>query len=178
MAKPECSPSGYPPRRLLIIVLIGQLIGTPASIESSNKRVHLDLARNLAIAEGVKQSLLLYYIQTSSSQRLFQWDYIGCSHTSSRTLQRTNLTEHQPSEFRRSQSSRDADARLCVYSITPSLFLFQALKHSFSASPSHRILLQDWLHGFPGLFSDTSELSRFLLFSFSVFPLLVVGSVR
>jgi len=122
MAKPECSPSGYPPRRLLIIVLIGQLIGSPASIESANKRVHLDLARNLAIAEGVKQSLLLYYIQTSSSQRLFQWDYVGCSHPSSRTLQRTNLTEHQPSEFRRSQSSRDADARLCVYSITPSLF--------------------------------------------------------
>jgi len=56
------------------------------------------------------------------------------------------------------------------------------LKPSFSANPSHRILpflLQDSLHGFPGLFTDTSEHIRFfLLFSFSVFHFLVVGSVR
>ena len=38
--------------------------------------------------------------------------------------------------------------------------------------PDRRLpfLLQDWLHGFPGLFTDTSEHIRFLL-SFSVFPL-------
>jgi len=38
--------------------------------------------------------------------------------------------------------------------------------------------LRDWLHGFPGLFTDTSEHIRFLLFSFSLFHFLVVGSVR
>ena len=52
--------------------------------------------------------------------------------------------------------------------------------HSFilglkpSANRSHRslpFLLQGWLHGFPRLFTDTSEHIRFLLFSFSVFPL-------
>ena len=33
-------------------------------------------------------------------------------------------------------------------------------------------------HGFPRLFTDTSEHIRFLLFSFPVFHFLVVGSVR
>ena len=59
-------------------------------------------------------------------------------------------------------------------SITHSLF-HSRLKTFFSANPSHRtppFLLQDWLHGFPGLFTDTSEHSRFfLLFSFFCFPL-------
>jgi len=44
--------------------------------------------------------------------------------------------------------------------------------------PSHRslpFLLHNSLHGFPGLFTDTSEHIRF--FTFSVFPLLAVGSV-
>ena len=57
---------------------------------------------------------------------------------------------------------------LYKYSIIPSLF------HSFSANPSHRslpFLLQEWLEGFAGLFTDTSEHIRFLLLSFSVFPL-------
>ena len=47
------------------------------------------------------------------------------------------------------------------------------LKPSFSANPSYRSLpfLQDRLHGFPALFTDTSEHTRFLLFSFSVFLL-------
>jgi len=42
-------------------------------------------------------------------------------------------------------------------------------KPSISANPSHRsllFLLQGWLHWFPGLFTDTSEIIRFLLFSF------------
>jgi len=46
------------------------------------------------------------------------------------------------------------------------------LKPSFSTGPSHRslpFLLQDWLRGFPGLFTDTSEHIRFLVFTFSVF---------
>jgi len=46
------------------------------------------------------------------------------------------------------------------------------LKPSFSANPSHSslpFLLQDWLHGFTGLFTDTSEHIRFLLFSFFLF---------
>jgi len=52
---------------------------------------------------------------------------------------------------------------------------------SFSASPSRRslpFLLQDWLHGFRGLFTDTSEHIRFyfLVFLFSTFSLSV--SVR
>ena len=54
-------------------------------------------------------------------------------------------------------------------------------KPPFSASSSRSslpFLLQDRLHGFPGLFTDTSGHIRFLLFSFSVFPLLAVGSVR
>ena len=41
------------------------------------------------------------------------------------------------------------------------------LKSSFSANPFHRslpFLLQDWLHRFSGLFTDTSEHIRFLLF--------------
>jgi len=59
------------------------------------------------------------------------------------------------------------------YSVTPRCFI-PGLKPSFSANPSHRslhFLLQDWLHRFPGLFTDTSEHIRFLLFSFSVSPL-------
>jgi len=48
------------------------------------------------------------------------------------------------------------------------------LKLSFSANPSHRslpFLLPDWLHGFPGLFTDTSENIRFysVVFYFVVF---------
>ena len=41
-----------------------------------------------------------------------------------------------------------------------------------------QFLLQDWFPGFPGQFIDTSEHIRFLLFSFSVFQLLVFGSAR
>jgi len=55
------------------------------------------------------------------------------------------------------------------------------LKPSFSANPSHcslPFLYQNWLHGFPGLFADTSEHIRFLLFSFLFLHFLVVGSVR
>jgi len=55
---------------------------------------------------------------------------------------------------------------------------FLVLKHSFSANPSRcslPFLLQNWLRG---LFTDTYEHIRFLLFSFSVFHFLVVGSVR
>ena len=60
--------------------------------------------------------------------------------------------------------------------ITPSLF--PGLKPSFAANPSHRslpFLLQDWLHGFPWPFTDTSEHIRFLLyiFVFSTFSFLV-----
>jgi len=46
------------------------------------------------------------------------------------------------------------------------------LKPSFSTGASHRslpFLLQDWLRGFPGLFTDTYEHIRFLVFTFSVF---------
>ena len=41
------------------------------------------------------------------------------------------------------------------------------LKPSFSADPSHRslpFLPQDWLHGFPGLFTDISEHIRLFTF--------------
>jgi len=42
---------------------------------------------------------------------------------------------------------------------------------SISCHRSLLFLLRDSLHGFAGLFTDTSEHIRFLLFSFSVFPL-------
>jgi len=48
------------------------------------------------------------------------------------------------------------------------LFFIPGLKSSFSANPSHRslpFLLQDRLPGFPGLFTDTSEHTIFLLLS-------------
>ena len=51
----------------------------------------------------------------------------------------------------------------------------------YGPNPSHHslpVLLQDWLHGFPGLFTDTSEHIRFLLFSFYLLRFLVVVSVR
>ena len=44
---------------------------------------------------------------------------------------------------------------------------FPGLKPSFCANHSHRSLpfhLQDWLHGFPGLFTDTSEHIHFFIF--------------
>jgi len=43
---------------------------------------------------------------------------------------------------------------------------FPGLKPSFCANHSHRSLpfhLQDWLHGFPGLFTDTSEHIHFFI---------------
>ena len=40
-----------------------------------------------------------------------------------------------------------------------------------------RCVGQDWLHGFPGLFTDTAERIPFLLSSFFVFHFLVVGYV-
>jgi len=63
----------------------------------------------------------------------------------------------------------------------PSLFHSRLKTFLFSADPSHRslpFLFQNWLSGFPGLFTDTSEHICFLLFSFSVFHFLVVGSVQ
>jgi len=55
-----------------------------------------------------------------------------------------------------------------LHSFTP------RLKPSSSANPSHRslpFLFPDWLHGFPGMFTDTSEHIRFyfLVFLFSTF---------
>ena len=65
---------------------------------------------------------------------------------------------------------------------SPTHFFILCLKPTFSANPFHRcppfFLLQDSLHGFPSLFTVISEHTCFLLFSFSVFTLLVVGSVR
>ena len=65
---------------------------------------------------------------------------------------------------------------LIIISIpSPTHSFIPDLKPSFSANPSLSslpFLLQGCLHGFPGLFTDTSEHIRFLLFSFSVFPLI------
>jgi len=57
------------------------------------------------------------------------------------------------------------------------------LRRSFSANPSHHslpFLLQNWLHGFPGLFTATSEHISFLLFIFFNFfyIFLVFGFVQ
>ena len=56
---------------------------------------------------------------------------------------------------------------------------FQGLKLSFSANSSHRslpFLLPGWLHGFPGLLTDTSEHIRYFTFYF-FFHFLVFGSL-
>ena len=55
---------------------------------------------------------------------------------------------------------------------------FQALNIPFSAVPSHHSLPFLLFRTDSGLFTDTSEHIHFLLFSFSVFPFLVVDSVR
>jgi len=62
-------------------------------------------------------------------------------------------------------------------------FYVPGLKPSFYANPSHLlvsllVLLQDCLHGFPGLFTDTSEHTPFLLFTFSIFHFLVFCFLR
>jgi len=52
-----------------------------------------------------------------------------------------------------------------------------ALIPPFSANPSHRslrsFLFHDWLHRLPGLFTDTSEYTRFYLFFIFPFQFLV-----
>ena len=53
--------------------------------------------------------------------------------------------------------------------LSPSHSFIPGSKPSFSANPSHRSLsfiLHDWPHGFPGLFTDTSEHIRFYFFCF------------
>ena len=51
----------------------------------------------------------------------------------------------------------------CDFLLKQCIFCF-INKHKY-ANPSHRSLLfQDWLHGFPGLFTDTSEHTRFFTF--------------
>ena len=64
-------------------------------------------------------------------------------------------------------------------SITPHSFI-PGIEPSFSPNPFHRslpFLLQDWLPGLPGLFTDTSELIR-SPFQFLFPHFLVFGSVR
>ena len=90
----------------------------------------------------------------AASQQFFEWHFLHWFHRLS------TLIIHHP-----------------LHSFTP------GLKLSFSANPSHRnlpFLLPDGLHGFPGLFSDTSEHIRFFTFLvfISVFHFLVVSSVR
>jgi len=67
---------------------------------------------------------------------------------------------------------------LIIISIpSPPHSFISGLKPSFSANPSQcslPSLLQDWLHGFPGLFTDTSEHARFYFLFFSVFSHLLV----
>ena len=46
---------------------------------------------------------------------------------------------------------------------------YSSRHHSFIPGLNLPFLLQDWLHGFPGLFTDTSEHIHFLVFSFSLF---------
>jgi len=81
-------------------------------------------------------------------------------------------------------SNSDSSSSLTVTSSVPSTHHFHhpspprsftpGLKPSFSANPSHRslpFLLPDWLHGFPGLSTDTSEHIRFFRFQFFWSPL-------
>ena len=69
---------------------------------------------------------------------------------------------------------------LIILSIpSPPRSFIPGLNLPFSANPTNRslpfLLLQDGLHGFPLLFTDTSEYIRFFTFSFSVFHFLVAG---
>ena len=60
----------------------------------------------------------------------------------------------------------DISVHHCHHLSPPHSFI-PRLKPSFSPNPSHRslpFLLQDWLHGFPGLFTDTSGHIRFFYF--------------
>ena len=74
--------------------------------------------------------------------------------------------------------------RLTILSsfISPSPFHSRVkLKPSFSANPSHRslpFLLPDWLYGFPGLFTATSEHVRFYFFSFPFLCLVPSGRLN
>ena len=55
------------------------------------------------------------------------------------------------------------------------------LKPSFSANPPHHslpFLLHYWLHGFPGLFTDTLSISVFYFLVFLFFHFLVFGSMQ
>jgi len=63
-------------------------------------------------------------------------------------------------------------AILTTFIIHHSSLLHSRLKTFLSANPSNHslpFLLQDWLHGFPALFTDTSKRIRFLVFLFSTF---------
>ena len=93
---------------------------------------------------------------------------------------RTNLSNSaSPSSLSGTSSIGSFDSPLSS-SIIPSLFHSRLKTFLFCKSfpPRLPFLLQDLLHGSPGLFTDISEHSRFLLFSFSVFPLFSIGSVR
>ena len=70
-----------------------------------------------------------------------------------------------------------ANIHIHTYPNTPRSFI-AGLTPSFSANPFHHSLsfiLQDWLHGFPGLFTDICEriFFYFLVFLFSTFYLSV-----
>ena len=64
---------------------------------------------------------------------------------------------------------------LPVWSEVQTVCIWSSWCHCRHKTPSYlasfkSTLLQDWLHGFPWLFTDTSELIRILLLRFSVFP--------
>ena len=68
----------------------------------------------------------------------------------------------------------------CTLIPSSSHFFTPRLKHSISANPSHHILLfllQDWLQGFPELFTEVLRIYGFLK-TFPYLTVLVVGSVR
>ena len=78
-------------------------------------------------------------------------------------------------------SPADARRRPAYIDAAPATPFIPGLKPSFSATASDcslPFLLPDWLHGFPGLFADTSEHVGLLIFGFSVFLFLIVVSVR
>ena len=113
---------------------------------------------------------------TSSSQRItdrsFQFAPPRLWNQLPATLRqpRTNLSNSDsPNPLSGTSSVGSIDSPLSS-SITPSLFHFHSSTLP-SANPSHRSLpfLQDWLHGFPRLFTYTSEHICFYFFSFSVF---------
>ena len=131
--------------------------------------------RTLSLIKDILSSLVtLAHPSTSSSLRITDHSF---HYASPRLWSQLPASLRQPrTNLSNSDSPSPPSAPSTHHSYHPSALhsFIPGLKPSFSANPSH--LLPDWLNGFPGLFTDTSDHIRFLLFSFFCFHFF--GSVR